>query len=58
VAELVSAPGGLDLDDVCTHVGQDHGCQWAGEKVAEVDDAHALQRMGCTWLACVVGGKV
>jgi hypothetical protein len=43
-AQVVAAPGRLDLDHVGTQVGQEHRGQRAGDEVREVDDAHALQR--------------
>ena len=42
-ARLVAPPRSFDLDDLGTHVGQDHGTERAGDDVGGVEDAKAVQ---------------
>ena len=43
-ARLVAAVGRLDLDDVRTHVAQQHGAERPRHHLADVEHAHACQR--------------
>ena len=43
-ARLVAAAGTFDLDDLGSHVGEDHGAEGAGDDVGGVEDAESVER--------------
>src|SRR6185503_11483321 len=46
VARVVAAPRPLDLDDLCSEVGQELAAPWPGQHAAHVEHAYAGERPG------------
>ena len=46
---VVAAVGLFDLDDVCAHVGEEHGAEGTRENLAEVDYLDVLEGQFAVW---------